>query len=154
MHSYTTKIDEDPGLTREEGRRKIAHVEWMLYGHQGSVSNVALEFHAFVWIIALKHFREFSSVHRLGLRPWHLSLNRGHLCPTQRTLRPFIMMVKWSVSVNDTESPKSQMTEGQNRDFLIFICITRTPWYASWTANPASWVGRVKHRARDSPHPL
>lgn len=62
MHSYTTKIDEDSGLTREEGRRKIAHVEWMLYGHQGSVSNAAVEFNASVWIIALKHFREFSTM--------------------------------------------------------------------------------------------
>lgn len=72
----------------------------MLYGYQGSVSNAALELHASVWIIALKHFREFSTVFTgWACNPGTWALIEDIHVKHEEPESSFIVMVKWSVSV-------------------------------------------------------
>lgn len=52
------------------------------------------------------------------------------------------LMVGWSISIRYTESPKPQKTEGQIKDFLIFICIVRTSWPARMQQVPPLWQAR------------
>lgn len=114
------------------------------------VSNAGLELQVSVWIFDLRHIWDLSTVSTRWSRSSleHLNHHWRYQCYIQRKLSSgqsdfVLLLVEWSVSPNTLRIPICRWEKFHNNS-LYYKSLLRCQWAAS--------PGRVKHRARASPH--